>query len=111
MATAASAQEIFDGMCERFRADKAGNESANFQFDLSGEGGGQWWTTIANGTCSAGTGSAPTAADITVTAQAADFVRLVNGEMNAMTGFMQGKFKVQGNMGIALKMINWFDMS
>ncbi len=111
MATATSAQHVFDNICERFRADKALSDKATFQFDLSGDNGGKFYTVIDNGTCTAGEGAAPGAADMTLVAAGEDFVKLVNGELNAMTAFMQGKIKVQGNMGLALKMQSWFDLS
>ncbi len=113
MAKAANAKEVFDNLCSQFKPEKAPNEKAVFVFDLSGEGGSKYWSKIDNGTCDAGEGPLPAGltADITVLATAADFVALVNGEINPMMGFMQGKFKVQGNMGIALKMMTWFNLA
>lgn len=111
MATAENAKEVFENICSRFQPDKAGSDKATFLFELSGDGGGTYWTAIADGGCAAGEGQPPLAADITIVAAAEDFVELVNGKLNPMTAFMQGKFKVQGNMGMALKMINWFDLS
>ncbi|MHB8625761.1 MAG: SCP2 sterol-binding domain-containing protein [Aggregatilineales bacterium] len=111
MANATSVKEVFDNLCSRFQADKAGSESAMFRFDLSGEGGGEYWAHIDKGTCNAGAGAPPSTPDITVLAVGDDFVKLVNGELQPMMAFMQGKLKVLGNMGIALKMVNWFDLS
>ena len=111
MVTATSVKEVFDNLCSRFQAEKAGTESAMFRFDLSGDGGGEYWAHIDKGTCNAGAGAPPSPADITVLATGDDFVKLVNGELQPMMAFMQGKLKVQGNMGIALKMVNWFDLS
>lgn len=112
MATATNAKQVFENICTRFRADKAQTDKATFQFDLTGDDGGKFYTIIENGSCSAGEGPVPTGApDMTIVAAADDFVKLVNGELNAMTAFMQGKVKVQGNMGMALKMQSWFDLS
>jgi putative sterol carrier protein len=111
MATAENAKEVFENICSRFKPDKAGSSKATFQFELGGEGGGTWWTMVADGGCSAGEGAAPDSADITIVTAAADFVSLVNGQLNAMSAFMQGKIKVQGNMGLALKLTDWFDLS
>src|SRR5271165_6140423 len=111
MATATSAKEVFENICSRFKADKAVGESALFKFDLSGDNGGQYWAKITNGSCSAGEGEPPAKPDITVISSAENFVKLVNGEMNPMMGMMQGKFKVDGNMSLALKMVSWFDLS
>ena len=111
MANATSVKEIFDNLCSRFQADKAGSDSAMFRFDLSGDDGGQYWAHINKGTCNSGAGEPPGIPDITVLSSSTDFVRLVNGEIQPMMAFMQGKLKVQGNMSVALKMITWFDMT
>ena len=35
---------------------------------------------------------------------AADFVEMMNGNLNAQMAFMSGKLKVAGDMGLALKL-------
>ena len=108
---ATTAKEVFDNICERFQPSRAGHETAMFRFDLSGELGGQYWTHITDGTCAAGTGEPPSAPDITIVASGEAFVQLVNQQLQPMIALMQGKIKVQGNMGTALKMISWFDLA
>ena len=104
-------QEIFDNICTTFKAEKAVGEKALFQFDFSGPAGGKFWTKVTDGACDAGAGDAPDKADITLLATAEDWIAVVNGELNPMTAFMAGKIKVQGNMGLALKLQNWFTLS
>jgi putative sterol carrier protein len=110
MPTFTSVQEIFDNMCKAFKAEKAQNDTATIQFDLSGENGGKYWVKVVNGTCSVGNGLAPDTADMTLLTSAEDWLKVTNGELNAMTAFMQGKIKVQGNMGLAMKLQSWFPM-
>jgi putative sterol carrier protein len=43
-------------------------------------------------------------ADCTVSLSPADFERLKRGEMDATTAFMQGRLRVAGDMGLALKL-------
>ena len=109
--TANSAKEVFDNICDRFQPSRAGTESAMFKFDLAGDLGGQFWAHIANGACAAGEGDAPSDPDITIIGTGEDFLKLVNQQMQPMIALMQGKIKVQGSMGIALKMISWFDLA
>jgi putative sterol carrier protein len=41
----------------------------------------------------------------TVNLSAADGVKLLDGNLNAMNAFMMGKIKVKGDMGIAMKVM------
>ena len=42
-------------------------------------------------------------ADVTLTADADVFRAILDGDMNATSAFMQGKLKVDGSMGMAMK--------
>jgi putative sterol carrier protein len=108
MPTFTDIKEVFANMCQGFQAAKAGSDNALIQFDLAGDNGGKWWVKVANGTCETGTGEAPGKADMTLLAASEDWLKVINGELNPMQGFMQGKIKVQGNMGLALKLQTWF---
>ncbi|MCX7634592.1 MAG: SCP2 sterol-binding domain-containing protein, partial [Syntrophales bacterium] len=46
-----TAREMVSGMKERFRPDKAAGVSLKFAYDLTGEGGGRFTITIADGQC------------------------------------------------------------
>ena len=43
-------------------------------------------------------------ADVTLTASATVFQAILEGEMNATSAFMTGKLKVDGSMGMAMKL-------
>jgi len=110
MAAFTSVQQIFENMCQGFRADKAAGDKAVIQFDFSGDGGGKYWVKVADGGCATGSGTAPENVDMILLSTADDWVKISNGELNPMTAFMQGKVKVQGNMGLAMKLQSWFAM-
>ncbi|MBN2303742.1 MAG: SCP2 sterol-binding domain-containing protein [Anaerolineae bacterium] len=102
-------QEIFENIDEGFNPDKAEGVDAVFQFVLTGDNGGDYWIKVVDQQATVGEGlhDDPT---MTLTATANDYLALVNGELNAMMAFMQGKIKVKGDMGLALKLQAMFDM-
>ncbi len=109
MAKATSIKEIFDNIDQGFNPDKAEGVDAIFQFNLSGDNGGQYWIQVKNKEAAVHQGEhdAPT---MTIMSTADDYMALANGDLNAMTAFMQGKIKVKGDMGLALKLQAMFGL-
>ena len=48
------------------------------------------------------------AADCTIKMEFADFDDLINGKLDGMTAFMTGKLKIEGDMGVAMKLQQLF---
>ena len=46
----------------------------------------------------------PGKADVTITISDGDFVNLMEGKLNPQKAFFQGKLKIKGNMGLAMKL-------
>ena len=107
MAEAQEIQAIFPGMVEHFAPDKAVGVAATIAFDLSGDNGGLFWIKIADGAAESGEGAVE-AADMTVRAAADDWHAVASGALNPMQAFMTGKLKIQGDMGLAMKMQTMF---
>jgi putative sterol carrier protein len=105
-----SAQEVFDAMPSRFKPDQAGDMRATIQFDLSGEGGGQWHVTIADRKLAVNAGQAA-APSLTLTTTASDYLSIINGELKPMAAFMQGKLRVRGDMPLLMKIQSLFSFS
>jgi putative sterol carrier protein len=102
-----NAAEIFAQMPEAFLAEKAGDLSATYQFNLSGEGGGDWAVTVAGGSCTVVEGQAEKP-DVTISMDAADFAKMISGDLQPVVAFMQGKIKLQGDTSLALKLQELF---
>jgi NAD(P)-dependent dehydrogenase (short-subunit alcohol dehydrogenase family)/acyl dehydratase/putative sterol carrier protein len=88
---------VFERMPHVFNADAASGVDVTFQFMLSGEGGENWYAEIKSGACKVepGTHASPTS---TIKMDAADFLDMIGGKLNAMQAFMSGKLKVEGDL-------------
>jgi len=101
-------QHIFDAMPSAIVPEKAGTTNAMIQFDLSGDQGGKWWVRIHDGQAESGSGDAPEPPKLTLLADAMDYVKISTGQMDGTAAFMQGKLKIKGDMGLAIKMPTMF---
>ena len=102
-----TAREIIETMPNAFVPERAKGVKATYQFELTGEGGGDWVLEIANEQCQVKEGVAAEP-DATIGLAAADYVAVVKGELDAMGAFMRGKLKVKGNIGLAMQALNLF---
>jgi putative sterol carrier protein len=104
-----SIQEFFDALPSKLEPARLAGMNAKFQFVATGDNGGDWYVSIANGAANVGTGKveSPT---IVLTAAAADWLALMNGQMNGQTAFITGKLKIQGDMTLAMKLESLFQL-
>ena len=116
---------VFESMPQFLNKEKAAGVNAAIQFDLSGDQGGQWWVKIADGEATSGEGTAPEAWDpgssswkpvgenvppnLTLLADAQDYLKISLGQLDGTAAFMQGKLKIKGDMGLAIKMQSLFN--
>jgi putative sterol carrier protein len=84
---------------DAFRQAAAGKQ-ATIQQVITGPDT-HYWTTIADGSITMGLGDAGEA-DATITQSYDTSVALARRELSPVTGFMMGKIKVAGNMGLIL---------
>jgi putative sterol carrier protein len=101
-----SVKELFEKqMPERLKnkPDVVSKINAVYQFNISGPGGGQWSVDCTKPGGEVAPGQAA-AAKCTVNCTDADFLNIVNGKLNAQMAFMSGKLKIQGDMGLAMKL-------
>jgi putative sterol carrier protein len=102
-----TAKEIIEAMPSAFLPERAKGLTATYQFELTGEGGGNWVLEIANQQCQVKEGVVADP-DATISLAAADYVALVKGEIDVMRAFMMGRIKVKGNVGLTMKFLNLF---
>ena len=103
--------EAIEGMAIRLDPDMAGDLQATIQFNVSPstplETGGEYILSIADGKCefSAGTTPDPT---LTISTPADVWLKIARKEMSGTIALWAGKYKVQGQMGLLLKMDKLF---
>jgi putative sterol carrier protein len=103
-----SPDQIVEALPQYLVPEKAGSTKATIQFDLSGDAGGKWWVKIHDGKAESGKGEAPETPNLTLLADSGDWVKIMLGQLDGTAAFMQGKLKIKGDMGLAIKMQSLF---
>jgi putative sterol carrier protein len=103
-------QQIMEHMPDAFVPEKSAGVNATIQCRFTGAEAGDWLINIQEGKCSAAPGTDPKA-QLTLTLDSQDFKDMITGKLNAMTAFMQGKIKLGGDIGLAMKFTNLFKVT
>jgi putative sterol carrier protein len=101
--------DIFAKINESIAAnpEKATSVDSVFQFDITGDDGGTWSIDLRQSTTSDFvTEGAHADSNVTITMSDADWNGIIGGSVNPMQAFMMGKIKVNGDMGLAMKLQN-----
>jgi putative sterol carrier protein len=103
---AANVKDVFERhIPERLKAkpDVVAKINAVYQFNISGPDGGTWSVdcTAPGGAIATGQAQSPRC---TVACAGGDLLNIVNGKLNPQMAFMSGKLKIQGDMGLAMKL-------
>ena len=105
---AQSATDIFDNWSKTIsaNADSAKEIGAVYQFNINGDGGGNWILDLTKPEVRSGQEES---AECTVTMDAGDFVDMVKGDVQGQQLFMLGKLMIEGDMGLALRLQQVFE--
>lgn len=105
----ADVKDIFGKMPEVFNADAAQGLDAVFQYEITGDNGGNWNVAIKDGTCqvSEGTHESPT---VTLTLSSDTWLGIVNKETNGMQAFMSGELQATGDIMLAQRIEQLFPL-
>jgi len=99
--------EFFERIPERVNKEKIQGLNATYQFNITGDNGTQHWVQFQNGEVTHGEGTAASP-NITLTMEDENFTNLITGKLNGQTAFLTGKLKIQGDMGLAMKLQSVF---
>jgi putative sterol carrier protein len=87
----------FARMSESFNAAAAAGVDVEFQFIISGPGGGEWSAVVRDGACQIerGTHAKPTT---TLKMAGEDFLAMAEGRLSPMKAYTSGKLRIEGDL-------------
>jgi putative sterol carrier protein len=95
-----SARQFFEDLQGRADPSRAADLSASYRFDI--EGAGTWHVDVENGAVTVTESENP--ADCVIATDEQTFLAVVGNEQSPMGAFMTGKIRVEGDMGLALRL-------
>ena len=100
-------QDVFDGMRQSFRPDKAKGVHARYQWHLSGPDGGEWWIDVNDGKLKMARGKIANP-NVIFIASDKTWVALSNGTLGGTWAYVTGRLKVRGSQSLARKLDEMF---
>ncbi len=97
---------FFDGLSSGVDASKIAGMNAIYQFNL---GDSVYAVAVADGALNVSEGAAEKPS-IELTMTEDDFIALTKGELNGQQAFLTGKLKIKGDMTLAMKLQNVFNI-
>jgi putative sterol carrier protein len=99
-----SAQQFFADLGSRPDSSRAANLTASYRFDIEGAGG--WRVDVDDGaaTVTVTDPESQDPADCVIATDEQTFLAVVGNEQSPMGAFMTGKIRVEGDMGLALRL-------
>jgi len=96
-------RQAIEGMTLSLNPDEAKDLDATIQFEVSGEGSGNYYLTIADGKCTFTEGTTPDPT-LTIETPADIWLKIARKELSGAMALMTGKYKASGKMGLLMKM-------
>ena len=95
-----SAQQFFDDLQANADARRASDLTASYRFDI--EGAGMWRVDVLAGVVTVEQSQEP--ADCMIATDEQTFLGVVQNQLSPIGAFMTGKIRVEGDMGLALRL-------
>jgi putative sterol carrier protein len=101
---------IMQEMPGALMTEKALGVDAVVHFKFSGTEAGEWNAVIRDGACTVAQGLPKSRPTITLTADSSDFIRVVTGEVQPAQAVMDGRLKVGGDLLLAPRLLQLFQL-
>jgi len=98
---------FFEALPSRFHAAAAEGVTAVYQFDVSGDGGGQYQLHIADQSCRVSPGIHP-APNVTLRMAGEDCMAILEGRLTGVSAYLSGRLKMEGDLGLAMRLTAFF---
>ena len=98
-------QTVWGRLEQAFQPERAKGIDAEIQLDVEGEG--QFYLVVRDQTVRAETGQAPNPR-LKLKANRSDLSAIFQGKLDPGAAFFQGRLNVQGDMGLAMKLVSLF---
>ncbi len=103
--------QTIEQLQQRFNPEAARDVNATYLIAINGQGGGSWLTKINDGRCEflpyeGSLDGEP--ADCTISVSAEDLQLILDGRMSAMTAALSGVLAIDGELGLAMKLVPMF---
>jgi putative sterol carrier protein len=102
-------KEVFGKMTEVFNPSAAQGLDVVFQFEITGDNGGNWSVIIKDGACQVEEGTQDSAT-VTLTMSDETWLNMVNKQVNGMQAFMSGQLKASGDIMLAQRIEQLFPL-
>ena len=106
---AQNCRELLQTMPLGFNPEAAGDLTAVYQFEVSGEENFVSYLKIANGRCTCHDGPADNP-NLIIKTPADVWLKISRGELNGQKAFMEGRYKVSGDINLLLKLNRLFSL-
>ena len=103
VAPVSNCEEYFATLQDRLVADAASDVNAVYQYNLTGDGGGEWHVKFENGQMSVEKG-AHEKPSVTYTMDAKNYIDMANGDLDGTKAYLTRKLKVKGSLALAQKL-------
>jgi putative sterol carrier protein len=94
---ATAVHAIFDRLASRGPVPEVHGMTGTFQLDV--ENVGRWYVTVDDDRLTISQGASE--ADCALGCSAADFIRMMDGKLNPLTGFLRGRIRAAGDLALA----------